>query len=347
MEYIIDTKAKINGYRHSVLSLVTKVVSKENKMGIIAPNCESITKILVVRPEHSLGNQLLLLPLVTELQNQFPNAAIELFVKGKVSFTIFKSYKNVSIISLPKHHFRDIFLYLFTWLTLPFKRYNLVINVVENSNSGRLATRLVHSKNKIYTHCAYPFIKTNKHIALKPIIALRTYMDSGMIMNYNFFPKLDLRLTPLEVEEGLDLVFDVLHTTKKVIGLYTATTGEKEYDSDWWEELYNGLKNTLPDYDFVEILPDTKRSNIKDKIPKFFSPSIREMAGFIDNLQLIISTDGDIMHLANATSTTTIGLFKTTDKEVYGPYGNNNLALNTNDLTIQTIIEKIKILLEK
>ena len=39
--------------------------------------------------------------------------------------------------------------------------------------------------------------------------------------------------------------------------------------------------------------------------------------------------DSGMMHLANSSNTTTIGLFNVTEPEFYGVYGNKNININT------------------
>lgn len=60
-------------------------------------------KILIVRPNHRLGNLLLITPLIKEIENTFSNPSIDLFVKGNLTEIIFKNYNAVNKhIKLPK-----------------------------------------------------------------------------------------------------------------------------------------------------------------------------------------------------------------------------------------------------
>ena len=49
-----------------------------------------------------------------------------------------------------------------------------------------------------------------------------------------------------------------------------------------------------------------------------------------------------MMHLANSSNVTTIGLFNVTETEFYGVYGDKNININTDNKDIDFIINAIK-----
>ena len=49
-----------------------------------------------------------------------------------------------------------------------------------------------------------------------------------------------------------------------------------------------------------------------------------------------------MMHLANSSNVTTIGLFNVTEPEFYGVYGKKNININTNDKDIDFIINSVR-----
>ena len=74
----------------------------------------------------------------------------------------------------------------------------------------------------------------------------------------------------------------------------------------------------------------------------FYSNNLREIASVIENSVVFIGADSGIMHLSSSTNTTTFGLFNVTDPKTYGPYGGNNIPLDTNSVKLSEIIERIK-----
>src|SRR3970040_2115463 len=148
---------------------------------------DAIKTVLICRPNHRLGNQLLITPLVQEVTDTFTNCKIDLFVKGNVAPIIFENYENVDhIIKLPKKHFNDVLPYAKGWLDLKKKHYDLVINVDKNSSSGRLSTKFAKSDYKLFGdeetdfELKYP---DHNHIAKYPVYSLSSYLSKRGIPN--------------------------------------------------------------------------------------------------------------------------------------------------------------------
>src|SRR4051812_18745263 len=78
-----------------------------------------IKTILICRPNHRLGNQLLITPLLQEIIETLPHAKIDLFVKGGIAPQLFRNYKNISsIIQLPRKPFKDLMNYIKGWVRI-------------------------------------------------------------------------------------------------------------------------------------------------------------------------------------------------------------------------------------
>ena len=348
--------SKINIYRRKITKKLTN--SLGNSSGSYSnikfiDEFSKIKRVLIIRPNHRLGNTLLYTPLVLEVIETFPNASIDLFVKGKVAKIVFKNYSPVNkFIVLPKKHFKKLHKYLYGWFSLITKRYDLVINVEAKSSSGKIATKLSNSKYKFYSSEFDKIIKfksKEKHFAKLPVYKLRNYL-------HNSFDKiiekpikeLSLKLSESEILNGKEKLNSIINdTTKETIGIFTYATGNKCYSKDWWTEMYSKLVIELKDYTIVEILPVENVSQIDFKAPTYYSKDIREIAAFISNTKLFIGADSGMMHLACAAKTAVIGLFSETPKEKYGPYGKNKLGINTNEVSIDKTIEIIKKNLKK
>lgn len=66
------------------------------------------------------------------------------------------------------------------------------------------------------------------------------------------------------------------------------------------------------------------------------------MGAFIANTALFIAADSGVMHLASAVGTPTIGLFSTTNKNIYQPYNTQSISLNTNNIGQHGMLEVIQ-----
>lgn len=81
----------INVIRKKLMMGLTKNVGNSHintNVALFSKN-ENI-RILISRPNHRLGNQLLMTPLVQEVIATFPNCKIDLFVKGNIASILFK-----------------------------------------------------------------------------------------------------------------------------------------------------------------------------------------------------------------------------------------------------------------
>ncbi|WP_240964576.1 glycosyltransferase family 9 protein [Flavivirga algicola] len=298
-----------------------------------------IKNILISRPNHRLGNQLLLTPLVQEVINTFPNCKIDLFVKGGVAHPVFENYEQIDkIIQLPKKPFNHLFKYGWCWLKLKKKRYDLVINGDKNSSSGRLSTQFAKATYKVFgdiDEAIEADYKDYEHISKYPIYNLRHFLEKlGFPKNHNELPVLNIKLSEEELSNGKKILDAIVKNDKKTICIYTNATGAKCYSEDWWETVYGRLEKVYPDYNVIEMLPIENISKISFKAPNFYSKDIREMAAIIKNTSVFIAADNGVMHLASASLTPTVGFFSVTNMNIYQPYGNGSVALNTNETTI-------------
>lgn len=306
-----------------------------------------INRILISRPNHRLGNLLLLTALVQEISNTFPDSKIDLLVKGHAAKTIFQEYKNIDqIIQLPKKPFSHMAQYLKGWLSIRSRHYDLAINAIENSSSGRLSI--------LFSKATYKFFgafnenlnlekSDYQHHAKYPIYNIRELTATlGMNRKVQPIPFLHLKLTVEEMVQGAKMLQGIIGNDKKIICLFTNATGAKCYSETWWLKFYENLTSAFPNCAIIELLPIENTSRLRFKIPTLYSTNIREMGAFIANTTVFIAADSGVMHLASAAGTPTIGLFSTTNKNIYQPYNTNSIALNTNTVNQHEMIELIQ-----
>ncbi|MFV0540254.1 MAG: glycosyltransferase family 9 protein [Aestuariibaculum sp.] len=345
-------KTNINRIRRRIMYRLTKSVGssyQEPNKGEL--NHGDFKNILIIRPNHRLGNQLLLTPLVQEVIDTFPDCEIDLFVKGGVAFPVFKNYPQVkNIIALPKKPFNHLIKYAKCWFSIKKKSYDLVINGDKNSSSGKLLTNMAKTKLKIFGDVDN-IIKTqypdSTHISKYPIYNLRFTLEKlGFEKKEKPLPLLDIRLNSDEIKNGKTILDSVVKPDKKTICLFTNATGAKCYSEVWWHTFYSRLLKEYPDYHIIEMLPVENISKINFEAPHFYSKDIREMAGIIRNTSIFIAADNGVMHLASASLTPTIGFFLVTEQDVYGPYGNGSMPINTNQIHIEDWITAINSILK-
>ncbi len=341
----------INIVRKRIMKGLTKNVGKshiDSKRGTQV----SMRRILIARPNHRLGNLLLITPLIQEISATFPDCKIDLFVKGGLAPILYKNYPNVDrIITLPKKPFKELFKYMKVWVSLKRFRYDMVINLDRHSSSGRLSTRFVTANNKIfgeYIEELQSKYADYRHMAKNPVYNFRYFLGLlGFAKNTSPVPPLDLKLSAQELAEGKKLLANLVPSDKKVISIFTYATGSKCYNENWWDSYYGKLKDSFPDYTILEILPVENISKIGFKAPSFYSKDVREIASVIANTSIFIGADSGIMHLAAAAGTTpVVGLFSVTEPVKYMPYDNCSVAVCTNSCNLEESISTIDSILK-
>lgn len=343
---------KINDFRRVLMRNLTKNIGKVRlQEDIILVDKTDIKRILICRPNGRLGNLLLITPLVQEVTEIFPNCKVDLFVKGTLAPIIFENYDNIDkIIDLPKKPFKNLLKYIKVWISIKQQKYDIAINVDQNSSSGRLAVQFSNAKYKFFgdSNEESQLVKNDySHIAKYPVYNFRYYLTKLRFLKSNkIIAPLDLKLSSSEIADGKRILSNLFHNDKKTICIFTYATGEKCLSEDWWESFYTQLKKEYKNYNVIEILPVENVSQIAFKAPAFYSKDIREIGAVIANADLFIGADSGIMHLASAVQTPTIGLFSVSNLKKYQPYDNCSVGIDVNLYTRKDYLKTINSILE-
>jgi len=336
----------INQFRRRVMDTLTKYIGKTSKVQTLnKTEVESIKKVLVVRPNHRLGNMLLTMPLIQEISARFPNAKIDILSKGGLAPIVFENYDAVNnFILLPKRHFNELFKYLGIWLKMPFRRYDLTINAVKGSSSGKLLTLLATSTYKVFQNPEDNLKdQADSHHAKESIYALRKVfsLNHSNETDTSFdIPLLDLKLPEEDLKKGRKILDNFFDNTKPTIAIFTYATGNKCYSPEWWRLFYERLKTEFTHCNILEILPNENVSQINFEATSFYSKDLIEIGSVMANCSVFIGADSGIMHLASASGVPTIGLF-TGRIDKYKPYGNFNCAFDTTSTQLTDWMDRI------
>ncbi|MFA9189021.1 glycosyltransferase family 9 protein [Flavobacterium sp. FBOR7N2.3] len=339
-------KSEINAVRRKITRGLTKNIGS-NKLNHNPNVVVDFKNILISRPNHRLGNLLLITPLVQEINSVFPDCKIDLFIKGNLAPIIFENYSSVeSYIVLPRKPFDNLLKYFQVWFKIKQKKYDLVINIDKGSSSGRLSTQLANANFKFFGELNEEIVQEHpdyKHMAKYPVYEFRHYLNQlGHPQQQKPVPTINIKLSDKELQDAKLVLEKIVPNNKKTISIFTFATGEKCYCTDWWDTFYEKLLISFPDYNIVEVLPVENVSQINFKAPSFYSKDVREIAAFIANTSLFIGADSGIMHLACASQTPVLGLFSITKPEKYEPYGNGSQAIETKVTSLESMMNIIK-----
>lgn len=339
---------KINALRQTIMHALTSNIGQNSAGKVTGLSVSSeVRRILISRPNHRLGNLLLMTPLLQEIMETMPDAKVDLFLKGNLGAQIFRNYENVDkIIQLPKKPFSDFFKYVGGWLTVKNTRYDMVINVVGGSSSGRLSAQLANAKYRFYGDIDDAFLEKHNdhvHLAKSPVYSFRSNLiKSGFPETERKVAPLNLKLSVSELAKGKVLLYDLVKNSNKTICLFTNATADKLYSAEWWETFYARLKTEFPEYNVIEVLPVENVSQIGFQAPTYFNKDVRIIGSFIANTAVFIAADSGMMHLGSAVHAPTVGLFKVTDAKTYEPYNKGSMAIDTNLCDIEGCVEMVR-----
>lgn len=309
-----------------------------------------VRRILIVRPNHRLGNNALMTPLLTEIERLFPTARFDVLTGGGASKDLYAGFANLGTV-----HAFPAWSYIRPHKVIGLIRrvcrepYDLAIDPMPKSRSARFLMGLVSARGKLGyrwgdrrrdAKLTHPIDGHNapQHYAQAPVHLLRAaFGDADTPM-----PTLDLRLSAEERSLGRRLIDQALEDGPDAprsgmrvlrIGLYGVATGAKQYPTRWWLTFLDGLQRELATtpHELIEILPHDGRSTLAGRMPGLLSVKLRELGAALGALDAFITADCGVMHLASAAGTRTIGLFKVTDPLRYGPYGHGSASIAAED----------------
>ena len=300
---------------------------------------DGIFRILVCRVTHSLGNTLLLTPLIRELALRYPGAEISIVTRSPVATDVFGFFPNIrKIIILPSHGIFHPFEFLACLREMRAQTYDLVIDPCSRSVTGRLLTALAKApfktgfiKSRTPGGVTHPIEiqRAVKHTGQRPVALLRCALGEKPCSK---FPALSIELSYAERAAGLALLnrllqkFHPRHTV--VVGIFANATGAKLLPAEWWHQFIDAFVAKHPHSVVVEIIPAFARSILNHRFPCFYSSDIRRLASVLSGLSLFISADCGVMHLACAAGTPVAAIFSVTDPDEWGPYTSQDLVLD-------------------
>jgi ADP-heptose:LPS heptosyltransferase len=316
---------------------------------------KGIYRILVCRPNHRLGNTILLTPLLAELERTYPGAEIDVISEGNIAKEVFATFFSVrNIHCLPRRGFKHPVSFLSLLRHVRKTRYDLIVDPCVGSGFSRVLTRFLKGRYKLgfdddpahsgLTHCA-PASVAPRHMAKRPIDLLRCKAGREHDPS-EFFPPMDIRLTDAERAQGKDIVRDLLAGSTRpvrhpVVGIFANATGAKRYPAAWWNEFITTFRERAPSSSIIELIPMNGQSLLGSEWPAYYSSDIRRMGAVMAGTDLMISADCGVMHLAVASKVPTAGMFCATDAAVYAPYSHGSCALVTQGLSAREAAERV------
>lgn len=298
-----------------------------------------IHRVLVCRPNHRLGNMVLISPLLHEIETLYPGAEIDIVSAGCAAQVLYGPRFQVRrIMNFPRRAVHHPWLAAQLVHELRGNTYDLAIDPCAGSGSGRLALRVCRARYKVGFPDSTaggetdgPWSTAPEHLAKRSVFLLRTAYAGTTETEW---PTLDVPLAPSDMQHGACALAKILGRdgckagTQPVIGIFGNATGPKRLPEPWWEAFTTALRARRPDVHIVEVLAEHGRSQLPGVTASFYTRDLRKLAAVLANMQGFVSADCGVMHLAAAVGTPTLGLFTQSNRSKYTPYGPRNEGID-------------------
>lgn len=293
--------------------------------------------VLVCRPNHRLGNSVLISALISEIEALYPGAEIDLLGSQATADLYADRFRVHRVFVLPQKIARHLWSSASTLRALRRSRYDLAIDACNGSQSGRIALALAHARYKLgfpdpalSPGSAWHALACPDHLAHRSVFLLRQAYAGVARSDY---PRLCVDVAPGEKRAATLVMASVCGGTSKqrgpTVAIFPNATGAKCYGEDWWKQFVDTFRLLCPQVRLVDMLAAHGRSQLGSQLTPYYSRNLRRMAAMIACMDGFISADCGVMHLAAASGTPTLGLFSVTDPSKYAPYGGSNAALDT------------------
>ncbi len=299
-----------------------------------------IHRVLVCRPNHRLGNSVLISPLISEIAALYPGAEIDVLGSQATKTLYAERFRVHKVFVLPQKIARHLWMSTRILLALRRCRYDLAIDACHGSQSGRIVLALSQARYKLgfpdpalNPDSAWHALPWPNHLAHRGVFLLRKAYAG---VTPSAYPPLNLEVTLGERCQAATVLTEICGNVPKqreaTVAIFPNATGAKCYSEAWWTEFVDTFQLLCPRVALVDMLAAHGRSQLGSRLPPFYSQSLRRLAAMIACMDGFISADCGVMHLAAASGTPTLGLFSVTDPVKYAPYGGANAALDTREL---------------
>ncbi|MEO7052459.1 MAG: glycosyltransferase family 9 protein [Rhodanobacter sp.] len=303
-----------------------------------------IHRVLVCRPNHRLGNSVLISALISEIETLYPGAEIDLLGSQATADLYADRFRVHRVFVLPRKIARHLWSSGRTLHALRRSRYDLAIDACNGSQSGRITLALAQARYKLgfpdpalSRGSAWHALACPEHLAHRSVFLLREAYAGRTRAGY---PKLNLEVESSEKRAASLVLASVCGGTRKqrgpTVAIFPNATGAKCYCEDWWKQFVDTFQSLCPQVRLVDMLAAHGRSQLGSQLTPYYSRNLRQMAAMIACMDGFISADCGVLHLAAASGTPTLGLFSVTDPSKYAPYGGANAAIDTRTMDAVT-----------
>lgn len=214
-----------------------------------------IHRVLLCRPNHRLGNAVLLSPLIREIETLYPGAEIDILASDAAVALFAHRFRVRKVFAVPGRAARHLLRTIGLLHEMRRSHYDLAIDTSLGSQSGRLALAWAKSRYKLgfpdphdARYAAWQGQVWPEHHAQRAVFLLRSAY-AGTIAD-PAFPPLDVGLTAQERVEASQVLSALCckpgTQLQPVLGIFTNATGAKRLDEAWWTAFVAAFRAEVP-----------------------------------------------------------------------------------------------------
>ena len=305
-----------------ISKLITIFVNPKEKLK------ESVSKILIIRPG-GIGDAVLLFPAIEILRKNYPDSVINILSEKRNSGVFeFCPYIN------------NIFRYdSFDFFKIFNEKYDLVIDTEQWHKLSSVIAYITKAPTRIgFNTNSRSDLYTSSIKYSQDNYEAQSFMN--LVEDFSKYKPIidsDKKFVFINDDESLNLNSDFINNKSKSIGIFFGATVDER---KWGIIKFSELANKLIDKGFNIVLLGGKvdevgsqefvsNIKIKEKITNFVGKtSLKETAYLITKLNLLISGDSGLMHLAYGLGTKTLSLFGAGIETKWAPKGKQNFVIN-------------------
>ncbi|MFA7288803.1 MAG: glycosyltransferase family 9 protein [Melioribacteraceae bacterium] len=297
-------------------------------------------KVLIIRLNR-IGDALVTTPLITSLKNNF-NPMIYLLADKKNHF-VFKNNNAIEevIIFDKKKGLRETIEYLnkmdFDIIIDTHTDVSTTVSLLIAYLSAPIKIGFNKENRKIYTHLV-PILNTKVFHVIDRLLEITNYLLNykSTLEKYN----IDYSISKDALIHAETFINE--HKDKFILGINISAGSDARF---WGIENYKRLILAL-DYDNIQLIILCALSDIEkaesiseNNIPIYYSESFEIFSAIITKLDILITPDTSIVHIASAFKVPVFGLYVQYDTEdtIWYPYSSDYEIVLTKEATLKNI----------
>ncbi len=295
-----------------------------------------MTKSILFSPLYGLGDVIMTTPAIKLLKDTLKDSVeISFVTMTKVSYAILSNNPYIDkLLYIPMlgKKIEGIKQYI---EYIPFK-YDIIINPYpSNRLEYNIFSFLSFAKKRIghrYIHCDFTQLNWLKNLTVKESEELHCVEENVRLLEFlgvraDEIPPMQIYLKPEEVSKGQRISF--LSNKKLKVGIHTGSSSFKNHKNRRLpKEVFLEVVNSFPDIVFFVFGTNEekkenlflKRNSIHGNVILIENYPIRLVASIMKNLNLFISNDSGLMHLAAAVGLPVVAIFGPTNPKWVKPW---------------------------